>query len=54
MNQIFEDRFLFEEGTYRVYVTDEKGNMNQKDIHFEYLMLYILYPISRRASIVSG
>ena len=30
MNKIFEDRFLFEEGAY---VTDEKRNMDQKDIH---------------------
>ena len=34
MNQIFEHRFLFEEGAYRVYVTDEKRDMDQKDIHF--------------------
>ena len=32
MNQIFEDRFIFEEGAYREYVTDEKINMGQKDI----------------------
>ena len=31
MRQIFEDRFLFEEGAYRAYVTDEKRNMDQKD-----------------------
>ena len=34
MNQIFEDRFIFEEGAYRVYVTDEKMDMDQKDIHY--------------------
>ena len=33
MNQIFEDRCLFEEGAYRAYVTDEKRDMGQKDIH---------------------
>ena len=33
MNEIFEDRFISEEGAYRVYVTDEKMNMDQKDIH---------------------
>ena len=32
LNQIFEDRFIFEEGAYREYVTDEKRNMDQKDI----------------------
>ena len=32
LNKIFEDRFLFEEGAYRVYVTDEKRNIDQKDI----------------------
>ena len=31
-NQIFEDRFVFEEGAYRAYVTDEKTNIDQKDI----------------------
>ena len=35
MNWIFEYRFLFEEGAYRVYVTDEKRNMDQKDIHYK-------------------
>ena len=34
MNWIFEDRFIFEEGAYRAYVTDEKMDMDQKDIHF--------------------
>ena len=33
MNKIFEDRFIFEEGAYRAYVTDEKINMDQKDVH---------------------
>ena len=33
MNEIFETRFIFEEGAYRVYVTDEKMDMGQKDIH---------------------
>ena len=32
LNQIFEDRFVFEEGAYRAYVTDEKTNIDQKDI----------------------
>ena len=32
LNQIFEDRFIFEEGAYRAYVTDEKMNIDQKDI----------------------
>ena len=38
LNKIFEDRFLFEEGAYRAYVTDEKRNIDQKDIHncFDY------------------
>ena len=30
LNQIFEDRFVFEEGAYRAYVTDEKTNIDQK------------------------
>ena len=34
MNKIFESRFLSEEGAYREYVTDEKRNMDQKDIHY--------------------
>ena len=33
MDKIFEDRFLFEEGVYWGYMTDEKRNMDQKDIH---------------------
>lgn len=32
LNQIFEDRFLFEEGVYWAYTTDEKRNIAQKDI----------------------
>ena len=32
LNQIFEDRFIFEKGAYRAYVTDEKMNIDQKDI----------------------
>ena len=32
MNKIFEVRFLLEEGAYRAYVTDEKTNIDQKDI----------------------
>ena len=32
LNQIFEDRFLFEEGVYWRYMTDEKRNIDQKDI----------------------
>lgn len=32
LNQIFEDRFIFEEGAYRADVTDEKMNIDQKDI----------------------
>ena len=31
LNQIFEDRFVFEEGAYRAYATDEKTNIDQKD-----------------------
>ena len=34
MNRIFESRFLLEEGVYWRYMTDEKRNLNQKDIHF--------------------
>lgn len=34
MNQFFEVRFLFEEGAYLMYVTDEKRNPGQKDIHY--------------------
>ena len=34
MWEILEDRFLFEEGAYRVYVTDEKRNMDPKDRAF--------------------
>ena len=32
LNQIFEDRFIFEKGAHRAYVTDEKMNIDQKDI----------------------
>ena len=28
---IFEDRFLFEEGVYWTYTTDEKRNIDRKD-----------------------
>ncbi len=28
---IFEDRFLFEDGVYWTYTTDEKGNIDRKD-----------------------
>ena len=28
---IFEDRFLFEEGVYRAYTTDEKRNIDPKE-----------------------
>ena len=28
---IFEDRFIFEEGVYRAYTTDEKRNIYRKD-----------------------
>ena len=31
LRQIFEDRFVFEEGAYRAYVTDEKRNITRKD-----------------------
>ena len=34
MNKIFEVRFLLEEGAYRVYVTDEKMDMDPKDIQY--------------------
>ena len=30
LNQIFEDRFLLEEGAYRAYVTDEKKKYRPK------------------------
>ena len=30
LNQIFEDRFVFEEGAYRAYATDEKTNLFDK------------------------
>mgnify|MGYP004462475675 CR=1 FL=1 len=43
MNKIFEVRFLLEEGAYRVYVTDERRNMDQKDIHFYLLYLTATY-----------
>ena len=33
MNEIFEDRFLLEEGVYWMYMTDEKRDMGQKDVH---------------------
>ena len=32
LNKIFEDRFIFDEGAYRAYVTEEKMDMDQKDI----------------------
>ena len=35
MNKIFDDRFIFEEGVYWTYTTDEKMKMAQKDIHIE-------------------
>ena len=28
---IFEDRFILEKGVYRVYTTDEKMNIDQKE-----------------------
>ena len=31
MDKIFEAGFLFEEGAYRAYVTDEKREPGQKD-----------------------
>ena len=31
MRRIFEDRFLFEEGVYWTYTTDEKRNIDRKD-----------------------
>ena len=37
LNQIFEDRFIFEEGAYRAYVTDEKMDIDQKDIQTPFL-----------------
>ena len=42
LNQIFEDRFIFEEGAYREDVTDEKINMDQKDIQITAIHLYHL------------
>ena len=33
LNKIFEDILLFEEGAYRVYVTDEKNDIDPKDVH---------------------
>ena len=33
MNKIFEHRLLLEEGVYWRYMTDEKRNMGQKDVH---------------------
>ena len=33
MDKIFEDRLLLEEGVYGRYMTDEKRNMDQKDVH---------------------
>ena len=32
MCQIYEDRFLLEEGVYWRYTTDEKRNIDHKDI----------------------
>ena len=46
LNQIFEDRFVFEEGAYRAYVTDEKTNIDQKDIQIS--------PILRAKSIINS
>lgn len=43
MNKIFEVRFLLEEGAYRVDVTDERRNLDQKDIHFYLLYLTATY-----------
>ena len=31
LRSIFEDRFLFEEGVYWVYTTDEERNIDRKD-----------------------
>ena len=33
MDEIFENRLLLEEGVYWRYMTDEKRNMDQKDVH---------------------
>ena len=36
MSKISEARFIFEEGVYRAYTTDEKMNIDQKDAHIFY------------------